>query len=141
MSSITVCTCLCSLLIATLCCQLTKCLSVFLSTRKESVPWLRSVSLVSLLGAVTFSSILPLWTAAAALSHIRSQELVPYHKDQGPRPYISTLKDDSPVFITFTATIAIIVTFVFVLYYKAALNLKEYRIQLESSQLFLLEYR
>ncbi|CAG7832314.1 unnamed protein product [Allacma fusca] len=132
-TSIGLSTSLCSLLIISLCCHLTKSIYVLLTTQLDLFPWLRSVSLVTLLCAVSFGCILPVWTAAAALSHSQTTDPESSHF-----PVLSPL---SPVFSTFAATVGIIVLVFLVFYYKAVLQLRSMRSSEDPGKNYIIDYR
>ena len=132
-TSVALSTALCTLLLVSLCCQLTKSLYILLSAQLELFPWLRSVSLVTLLGAVSFGCVLPVWTAAAAVSH--SQATDP------ERRKFPVLSEGSAVFNTFAATVSLVVLAFLFLYYKAVLHLRTIRHGNDPDKNYLTDYR
>ena len=104
----------------------------------ELAPWLRSVPLVTLLLGFFIASALPLWTAAAVLSHSRHTS---FPTNQEHSDQVSVLSEASPVFGTFVAIIIVIVLGFLLFYYKAVLRLRTIRVKLDSGKLHILDYR
>lgn len=107
----------CSFLISSFSVQVTKALRILLMEASPGVPtfilpWLKNVSQVTLLSAITFSTVLPVWTATAA-KIIRDS-----------RPTESAFEETSYVFAFFVGTVTVVVLVFLTLYYKAVLKTK-----------------
>ncbi|CAL8112824.1 unnamed protein product [Orchesella dallaii] len=105
----------CSFLIGSLSIQITKALRVLLMEAKVDTPgfvfpWLRNVSQINLLSAITFSTVLPVWTGTVAkiIGQDTSNE--------------SAFKETSHVFAIFVATVGLVVLVFLAIYYKAFLK-------------------
>lgn len=107
----------CSFLISSLCVQLVKGLRILLMEATINLPsyifpWLRSVSPVSLLSAIIFSTVLPVWTATVA-------KLI-----GGNSSNESAFQEQSVVFFVFAITVGLVVLAFLALYYRAVLKTK-----------------
>jgi hypothetical protein len=132
-------TCLCSLLILSISCHLTKSLCVLLSTQTELFPWLRAVPVLTLFFGFSLMACLPVWTAAVIWSHARHSLSPAVHQSISNKE--SVLGEDSPVFVTFVVMVAVLtLTFLF-FYYKAYMRLRSIRIKVDSGKHHILDYR
>lgn len=79
-------------------------------------PWLKNVSQLILLAAITFSTTLPVWTATLYATLVKNMDT---NFDYPPE---SAFHESSPVFPIFGGTVLIVVLISFVVFYKAVLK-------------------
>jgi len=134
-------TTLCSLLVLSLSCQLTKPLTILVSEQIELFPWLRSISNITIVLGFFIVFSIPIWAAAVALSHWRAQTYPPFPPSYAEHKQGPVLSEETTLFGVFVVMIALIVTGFLILYFKAFTRLRALRHSITSGKSHFVDYR